>query len=1053
MKRKLNGKRLVLTSFFALFVAILLVASSAMSVTVDPKNNAKEETTFEQANPDAGETSRGTVIFSEGFEGYVPGGEGEIPGDWAIYNVDADLYEWETYDYIPYEGTYHVRCHWNSAGCDDWLVTPMVHVPAGGDTFEFQALAYSSSYLEEWEVWITTTGNTVSDFTGSGAMIGSDSTTSSTYAPYSYAIPSSYNDADVYIAIRCTSVDAFYLYIDAVTMPNLGFFEGFEGTASSGFPPAGWSIDQTCTDTGSTIPGFWSGTDYDANSGNYAAGLWWYYSHQDERLKTPPITLTGSAYPTYYLEFWTYGWEGSIYDDHYYVEVSDDGGSSWTPIFDLTDLTLGDWNAWDYPYVLDLGAYAEQTIQLAWHAIDCNDPENPDYPGLWYVWIIDDIEVGYTEVPDHDCGVTNIITPDGSLGAGVITPEVTVENFGLQDETAVPVHMEITKLGAEATILEEGFEDYDPGTPGGIPTSWLMLSDDTYEYGYWLSYNYASHVYMGDYSIEGNPGEPSSDPHSDAWLITEQLTLSGSPGDLTFWYQSESDSHWVAFKVLVTKEADPTDLAEYTELADMTATTTTWNQAVIDMSDYAGEDVYIALQMYDSDVGYYYMFVDEFALDGWTEGFEGVPGSGFPPAGWTHEVVSGTDTDNEWDASDGTSTHPSGVIPNSGSIMAQYDSYFISSGNSARLYTNALSFTGLSTVTLRFWMNHDTGYSSSDDRIEIEASTDGMTWDYIGSVSRNDGTTGWAEHTFDLSAYAGESTVYVGFLGVSAYGNSIYMDDVYITAPAGSTVVYDETVYTDIISGVSQNVLFPDWTPTLKQSSADYIVTACTELTTDSVPDNDCSGGECTVLFETTDGTMIIGEPIPMYMIYAYHVSWVDVNLTIYVGEFTDGHTASDVVPESVMIDGIIVPDRVTVLESHPDFEGEVLEITTDITPFILQHTPIWGVQTYDYTVSGIFNTGKLTGGAFFITEQVTISGFLGGDANADLKVDVGDAVYIINYVFKNGEAPLPSVCAGDVNGDDACNIGDAIYLINYIYKGGPEPIKDEDNSCGLKLL
>ncbi len=61
------------------------------------------------------------------------------------------------------------------------------------------------------------------------------------------------------------------------------------------------------------------------------------------------------------------------------------------------------------------------------------------------------------------------------------------------------------------------------------------------------------------------------------------------------------------------------------------------------------------------------------------------------------------------------------------------------------------------------------------------------------------------------------------------------------------------------------------------------------------------------------------------------------------------------------------------------------------------------------------------------------------GDANADQEVNVGDAVYTINYIFSGGPPP-PILNWADVNGDCAINVGDAVYLINYVFKGGPAP-------------
>lgn len=66
---------------------------------------------------------------------------------------------------------------------------------------------------------------------------------------------------------------------------------------------------------------------------------------------------------------------------------------------------------------------------------------------------------------------------------------------------------------------------------------------------------------------------------------------------------------------------------------------------------------------------------------------------------------------------------------------------------------------------------------------------------------------------------------------------------------------------------------------------------------------------------------------------------------------------------------------------------------------------------------------------------------YICGDANSDDQVNVGDAVYLINYVFKSGQAPDP-VCAGNANGDDNVDVGDAVYIIAHIFSGGSPPIE-----------
>ncbi len=187
--------------------------------------------------------------------------------------------------------------------------------------------------------------------------------------------------------------------------------EGFEGA----WPPPGWTVIQTHTGTSHPIPSYWSQTDYTVHSGTYAAGLWWDYGHQDEWLITPAVLLDGACF----LSFWTYGWEGSTHGDHYYVKVSTDGGTSWDVVFDLSELTLGDWNAWDYPYTIDLSAYSGQVVNIAFHA---QDP--PDNDGLWYIWVIDDVYLNPYPDPDPNDPTNWLLceTCDPIIGPPDITP-------------------------------------------------------------------------------------------------------------------------------------------------------------------------------------------------------------------------------------------------------------------------------------------------------------------------------------------------------------------------------------------------------------------------------------------------------------------------------------------------------------------------------------------------------------------------------------------------------------------------------------------------------
>ena len=153
--------------------------------------------------------------------------------------------------------------------------------------------------------------------------------------------------------------------------------------------------------------------------------------------------------------------------------------------------------------------------------------------------------------------------------------------------------------------------------------------------------------------------------------------------------------------------------------------------------------------------------------------------NGFESAGsgWATAQVSGTG--GAWTfVTSGTLPTAS---PHGGSYLAKFNSYDAASGSQTRVYrTTGFAIPSTATsVTLTFWMYHDTGYSTSADRVQVQASTG--TWASVGSaVNRYDGSTGWKQHTIDLTAYKG-TTIQLGFLGISAFGNNVFVDDVTVT--------------------------------------------------------------------------------------------------------------------------------------------------------------------------------------------------------------------------------------------------------------------------------
>jgi len=147
--------------------------------------------------------------------------------------------------------------------------------------------------------------------------------------------------------------------------------------------------------------------------------------------------------------------------------------------------------------------------------------------------------------------------------------------------------------------------------------------------------------------------------------------------------------------------------------------------------------------------------------------------------GWATVQVSGTG--GAWTIVT-AGTHPTNA-PHGGSSEARFNSFDSASGSQTRIYqTTGFAIPGTATTaTLTFWVYHDTGFSADADRVQVQASTG--TWANVGTaINRFDGSTGWKQHTIDLTAYKG-TTVQIGFLGISVFGNDVYIDDVTVTTP------------------------------------------------------------------------------------------------------------------------------------------------------------------------------------------------------------------------------------------------------------------------------
>ncbi|MFC1525043.1 dockerin type I repeat-containing protein, partial [Planctomycetota bacterium] len=121
---------------------------------------------------------------------------------------------------------------------------------------------------------------------------------------------------------------------------------------------------------------------------------------------------------------------------------------------------------------------------------------------------------------------------------------------------------------------------------------------------------------------------------------------------------------------------------------------------------------------------------------------------------------------------------------------------------------------------------------------------------------------------------------------------------------------------------------------------------------------------------------------------------------------------------------------------AYIDFE---VPLTATAGVYPIDFLSFLGIVVADYVDErGIYTDAEAINGSIEITTGQ--GDCVPGDANGDGGVNLGDAGYIINWIFYNGPEP-DCMFAADANGDGGVNLGDAGYLVNWIFYGGPDPV------------
>lgn len=199
-------------------------------------------------------------------------------------------------------------------------------------------------------------------------------------------------------------VDPSLDQIPGYTVTAQGSTETFDGTTA----PDGWTVTDETDTPGWTFDDPGGRGNLTGGDGGFAivdsdhAGIG---TSEDSYLTSPVYDLSAAAAPT--LEFDTYF--KAISDSDGTVELSTDGGSTWSVVWDANETTTSG----HVKLALPAGA-ATSDVQLRFH-----------YVGSWaWYWEVDNVFVGTLKIKPVHGGLLAGIVTDANTGAGVNSAQV-----------------------------------------------------------------------------------------------------------------------------------------------------------------------------------------------------------------------------------------------------------------------------------------------------------------------------------------------------------------------------------------------------------------------------------------------------------------------------------------------------------------------------------------------------------------------------------------------------------------------------------------------------
>ena len=330
------------------------------------------------------------------------------------------------------------------------------------------------------------------------------------------------------------------------------------------------------------------------------------------------------------------------------------------------------------------------------------------------------------------------------------------------------------------------------------------------------------------------------------------------------------------------------------------------------------------------------------------EDFEG----GIVPAEWTIQTNA---SDGGWKVGTaaGLSTQAFGIQDNGSTrIAATNDDACNCNKSNEYFITPPIDLTNQSTVVLSFDAYFlDNTYQGNQEDATVEASTDGITWTVLEDLH---GHGSWDKHSIDLSSYAGEDSLYIGFRYDDGTGwlYGFAIDNIVLEVPPSldaSLVDLKSRIFGEVATALPiKGVIYNEGINTISSLDISYSI----------------DGGSPIV--ETIDGLNILSftyynfETATPWTPSAEGVYEIEVNITATNGMQDENQTNNTSDFETEIFAEVIVPNKIEDILANPPVISEIanssdlLNKPTDLDFFpILGKDELWVINQRTEGVGG----------------------------------------------------------------------------------------------------